>query len=68
MQNVADEPNISNDDDNIDPHWKMMESRVINRRTRKKGEGKSGRSEVPPTDEEFWYKAGLYSNKDENSK
>jgi hypothetical protein len=61
-QNIEDEKNIIQEYDNIDPYWKMMESRVINRKTKKKGEGKSGRSEVPPTDEEFWHRAGLYSN------
>lgn len=53
------EPLIS-DEENIDPHWKSMESRVMNRKLKKKGEGPSGRSRVPPSEEEYWLEAGVY--------
>mmetsp|Transcript_7443 Transcript_7443/g.12501 ORF Transcript_7443/g.12501 Transcript_7443/m.12501 type:complete len:124 (-) Transcript_7443:245-616(-) len=54
-----------NDEFDIQPHWKSMESRVVKRKlvpateeTRRRG----ARGRVPPTEEEFWSRAGAYSS------
>lgn len=44
----------------IHPHWRAMESRVINRKL--SSTGKSGRSEVRKSDEDYWLEAGVYDN------
>jgi hypothetical protein len=51
-------------DDDLQPMWKNMESRVKNRRTRslEETQGRSGRENVKSTDEEEWLRAGLYNN------
>jgi len=59
-----DPPKID-DEDELQPMWKGMESRVKNRRPRTRAEtgGKTGRTNIKKTDEEMWLKEGLY---DEN--
>jgi hypothetical protein len=51
-----------NDDDELQPTWKQMESRVTKRRSRTMAEtgGKTGRSNIKKTDEEMWLQGGLY--------
>lgn len=58
-----------NSDDEVQPMWKDMESRVTRRRAMTKAEAtakgkKIGRSNVRKTDEEAWLSAGLYDQKD----
>lgn len=40
---------IPEDDEQLDPHWRAMESRVKSRRTKKVGEGPRGRGTVRPS-------------------
>jgi hypothetical protein len=46
----------------INPYWTSMERRVVNRRTKPKGDGPSGRSDVSAhkTEEDHWLQAGVY--------
>jgi hypothetical protein len=55
-------------DDDLQPTWKEMESRVKNRRTRslEENQGRLGRENVKKTDEEEWLRAGLYTNNNNN--
>jgi hypothetical protein len=50
------------DEEDLQPTWKAMESRVTRRQSRTKAEmgGKTGRSNVRSTDEEMWLQGGLY--------
>lgn len=59
-----DERTIENDKD-LQPMWRDMESRVRRRRPRKLEEagGKRGRTNVKRTDEEVWLNEGLYNPK-----
>ena len=52
---------IQNDTE-LQPEWKSMESRVTNRRTLTKEEtgGKTGRSNIRRTEEDVWLESGLY--------
>jgi len=61
------EPKEINNDEDLQPMWKDMESRVTRRRTYTKQEagGKVGRRNIRPTDEEAWLQAGLYSDDEE---
>lgn len=54
---------IENEDE-LQPMWKQMESRVTKRRSKTLAEtgGKSGRSNIKRTDEEMWLKEGLYDD------
>ena len=54
---------IQNDEE-LQPMWKEMESRVTRRRPKTVHEtgGKTGRSNVKRTDEEMWLKEGLYDD------
>jgi len=56
-------------DEDLQPVWKEMESRVKNRRPRTVNEngGKTGRHNVKRTDEEVWLEQGLY-DEEESSK
>jgi polyribonucleotide nucleotidyltransferase len=64
------EPLSIRSDDELQPTWRSMESRVTKRRTLTKEErgGKTGRTNVRPTDEEAWLRAGLYDDDDEDDK
>jgi hypothetical protein len=50
------------EEDDLQPEWKAMESRVTKRKSKTKAEmgGKSGRSNIKITDEEMWLQGGLY--------
>jgi len=56
---------VGNDED-LQPTWKDMESRVTRRRPRTVEEmgGKTGRVNVRKTDEEMWLREGLYDDND----
>jgi len=59
------EPSVHVDnDEDLQPMWKQMESRVIRRRPRTIEEmgGRTGRKNVKKTDEEMWLSEGLYDN------
>ncbi len=58
-----EERRIRNDSD-LQPMWKEMESRVLRRRSSKieNAGGRTGRSNIRPTDEESWLKAGMYDH------
>ena len=63
-----DEPQNIRTEDELQPMWKDMESRVTRRRslTLTEAQGKVGRRNVRRTDEEAWLQAGLYDeHKDE---
>jgi hypothetical protein len=50
-------------DEEIQPYWKALESRVKNRKSRIAGiNGQSGRVGVRKTEEDFWLEAGLYDS------
>lgn len=53
-------------EDDLQPEWKNMEKRVLMRKSRTKDQigGKSGRSNVRPTDEDSWLDAGLYQDEE----
>lgn len=55
---------VDNDDD-LQPMWKSMESRVTRRRPRTVEEmgGRTGRTNVKKTDEDLWLREGLYNDK-----
>ena len=63
MRKNFSEPSIESDDD-LQPMWKEMESRVLRRRslTIEKAGGQVGRTNVRATDEESWLKAGMYDH------
>lgn len=53
-----------NDDFDIQPHWKSMESRVVKRKlvpATEESRRRGARGRVPPTEEELWSRAGVYS-------
>ena len=62
LTNNFQDPLTIESDEDLQPMWREMESRVVNRRTRTKEEngGKTGRTNIRPTDEEAWLRAGLY--------
>eukprot|EP00527_Entomoneis_sp_CCMP2396_P007134 CAMPEP_0198143300 /NCGR_PEP_ID=MMETSP1443-20131203/6273_1 /TAXON_ID=186043 /ORGANISM="Entomoneis sp., Strain CCMP2396" /LENGTH=149 /DNA_ID=CAMNT_0043806519 /DNA_START=97 /DNA_END=542 /DNA_ORIENTATION=- len=55
------EPEIIQHDEELQPMWKNMESRVRGRKPRTKAEngGKTGRQNIKKTDEELWLIEGL---------
>lgn len=59
---------VDNDDD-LQPMWREMESRVTRRRPRtiQESGGKTGRTNVKKTDEEMWLRGGLYDDKNKQS-
>jgi hypothetical protein len=64
------EPSVKiESDEELQPMWKGMESRVSNRRSRTIAEmgEKTGRTNIKQTDEELWLQGGLYDD-DEASK
>jgi hypothetical protein len=60
-------PPTIDSDDQVQPMWKDMESRVTKRRpmTAEERKGLSGRRNVRKTDEDSWLEAGLYDTHDE---
>jgi hypothetical protein len=68
----TDPQTIENEDD-LQPTWKAMESRVTKRRplTTDQRAGKTGRMNIRRTEEDIWLEVGLYdddSNKDKGGK
>jgi hypothetical protein len=57
-------PVVIEKDDDLQPMWKDMESRVVRRRTLtiEQAGGRVGRANIRPTDEESWLKAGMYDD------
>jgi hypothetical protein len=58
-----------NRDDDLQPEWRALESRVIKRRTltpEQRG-GKIGRSNIRRGEEDVWLENGLYDNKEEST-
>lgn len=57
-----EEPLIIENDEDLQPTWKEMESRVLRRRSLsvEEAKGKTGRRNIRPTDEDKWLQAGLY--------
>lgn len=54
-------------DDDLQGHWRSMESRVLNRPAPKpRADGKRGRGSVPATDEDYWLQGGLYDRDNSN--
>lgn len=65
-QKNCEDVNIINSDEELQPMWRDMESRVINRKpwTVQQSASKGrmiGRGNVKRTDEEMWLDAGLYT-------
>ncbi|CAB9498295.1 expressed unknown protein [Seminavis robusta] len=70
QQGDEDEASIANliqDDEDLQPMWKAMESRVKNRRslTVAQASGKTGRANIRKTDEDVWLQEGLYGDEEE---
>jgi hypothetical protein len=61
---TSDPLTIESEED-LQPMWKSMESRVKNRRPRTAEElgGRTGRTNIKRTDEELWLQEGLYDNR-----
>lgn len=61
------QPQAMNDED-LQPAWKAMESRVTKRRslTTEQRRGKTGRSNIRRTEEEVWLESGLYDDDSKN--
>lgn len=57
-----------NDDEDVQPMWRSMESRVTKRRSMTKEEatvsGKTGRRNIKKTEEEYWLEEGVYDKND----
>jgi hypothetical protein len=70
MTKKFQEPSSIKSDEELQPMWKDMESRVTKRRTLTKDQrgSKTGRTNVRPTDEEAWLRAGLYDDEEEDDK
>lgn len=61
---------VIDDDEDLQPMWREMESRVTKRRSVTVAEagGRVGRSNIRRTDEEAWLQAGMYDQDDEKAK
>jgi hypothetical protein len=61
----ADPTVVVDRDEDLQPMWKQMESRVIYRKPRTVEEmgGRTGRINIKKTDEEMWLREGLYDDK-----
>ena len=71
LQAKFDEPSQHIEtDEELQPMWRDMESRVTRRRPRTLADtgGKTGRVNVKRTDEEFWMREGLYDDKSSTDK
>ena len=64
------EPLKIDSDEDLQPMWKEMESRVTKRkpRTLRETGGKSGRINIRKTDEEIWLREGLYDDDSKQKK
>ena len=66
-----DSENLIQSDEDLQPMWKQMESRVANRRPRTLADtgGRTGRRNIKKTEEEMWLQEGLYDDhENENEK
>lgn len=67
LRNKFEDTPVIESDEELQPMWKEMESRVVKRRSRtiEEAGGKVGRSNIRKTDEEAWLLAGMYDQDDE---
>lgn len=68
-QRFAKEPaRRVNVDEDLQPEWKAMESRVVKRRTLTLDQvnGKIGRANIRQTEEDIWMESGLYDEDRKN--
>ena len=64
----GDAPDISSDEE-LQPMWRDMESRVTRRRSltaAERGPGKVGRRNIRKSDEDVWLASGLYNETEDN--
>jgi hypothetical protein len=64
------EPLVIKSDEDLQPMWKAMESRVTKRKTLtiEEAGGRMGRSNIRSTDEEVWLEAGMYDEVDDDKR
>mmetsp|Transcript_32901 Transcript_32901/g.36652 ORF Transcript_32901/g.36652 Transcript_32901/m.36652 type:complete len:160 (-) Transcript_32901:127-606(-) len=64
IENKFDKTLTIENEEDLQPMWKGMESRVIRRkvRTLEDTKGRSGRMNIKKTDEDVWLEEGLYNN------
>mmetsp|Transcript_15992 Transcript_15992/g.18452 ORF Transcript_15992/g.18452 Transcript_15992/m.18452 type:complete len:160 (+) Transcript_15992:141-620(+) len=64
IENKFDKTFTIENEEDLQPMWKGMESRVIRRkvRTLEDTKGRSGRMNIKKTDEDVWLEEGLYNN------
>ena len=69
LPNMKKADTLIQDDADLQPMWKDMESRVKNRKSRTLAEnkGRIGRSNIRKTDEDIWLEQGLYNNDDDSN-
>uniref|UniRef100_A0A7S2IA71 Uncharacterized protein n=1 Tax=Helicotheca tamesis TaxID=374047 RepID=A0A7S2IA71_9STRA len=69
-RNNDNDLNIISSDDELQPMWRDMESRVLKRRTYTIAEsgGKVGRRNIRKTEEDVWLEAGMYRESDDAEK
>jgi len=68
--NTSDDILLIERDEDVQPMWKAMESRVIKRKSltvEQLGAAKVGRRNIRLTDEDTWLEAGLYSGGNSSS-
>ena len=68
--NTSDDILLIECDEDVQPMWRAMESRVIKRKSltvEQLGASKVGRRNIRLTDEDTWLEAGLYSSGGNNS-
>ena len=67
LERKFQEPLSIENDEELQPMWKDMESRVTRRRAVPihEAKGKHGRKNIRRTDEDVWLNAGMYDNDDD---
>lgn len=60
IEEEKEEKEKEEEEEEIHPYWKALESRVVKRKLQTVG--KTGRSEVRKSDEDFWLEAGVYED------
>jgi hypothetical protein len=67
--NTPPKQNPVNGDDDLQPEWRALESRVTKRKTLtpKQRGGKIGRSNIRRGEEDVWLENGLYDSKEEST-
>jgi hypothetical protein len=70
-QNKEDVVMEPGDEDNVQPMWRAMERRVLQRKSltaeQRGGNSKIGRKNIKTTDEDTWLEAGLYNYNNSSS-